>query len=258
VDLPVQRWDPTIDEGLRLCPVWVLVWGFPMKLWYFYEFAHLFEPYGQVLALDSVTADHIDFRVARVCVGLCDNRDLPALLWMLYCDQSGFWSHFDVSLEIEQPPPPPVTQSSSRGLGGGGGGSNDLGSDTSGYFSGPTGPHSSSGKGRWNDPGAGSSLGSSPQPPPLKKRLLAGKSTGNIGDEGQDEFDIMNNGDLVQTKFTMLVDLPEESPFPQPTNSPVVIGHAHTQSTPLVITAVELVNPVEVGVPLVMSPNIEG
>jgi hypothetical protein len=82
------------------------------------------------------------------------------------CDQSGFWSRFDVSLEIEQLPLPPVTQSSSGGSGGGGGGSNGPGSDNSGHFSRSTGPQSSFGKGRWNDPGAGSNLGNSPQPPP--------------------------------------------------------------------------------------------
>jgi hypothetical protein len=60
------------------------VLGFLMKLWYFHEFVRLFEPYCQVLTLDPVTADHLDFRVARVRVGLCDNRDLSALLWMLY------------------------------------------------------------------------------------------------------------------------------------------------------------------------------
>jgi hypothetical protein len=145
IDLPVQRWDSAIDEGLRLHPVWVLVRGFPMKLWYFHEFSRLFEPYGQVLALNPATTDHIDFRVTLVRMGLCDNRDLSVLLWMLYCDQSGFWSCFDVSLEIEQPLPPPVIQSSSGGSGGGGGGSNRPGS-------GNTRNHSGSYKARWNDP----------------------------------------------------------------------------------------------------------
>jgi uncharacterized membrane protein YgcG len=129
VDLPVQCWDPAIDESLRLRPVWVLVRGFPMKVWYFHEFAHLFEPYGQVLALDPATTDHIDFRVARVRVSLCDNRDLSAQLWILYYDQSGFWSRFDVPLEIEQLIPLSLPQSqSSRGSGSGGGGSSGSGS----------------------------------------------------------------------------------------------------------------------------------
>jgi uncharacterized membrane protein YgcG len=133
VDLPVQRWDPAIDESLRLRPVWVLVRGFSMKVWYFHEFAHLFEPYRQVLALDPSTTDHIDFRVARVRVSSCDNRDLSAQLWILYYDQSGFWSRFDVSLEIEQLIPPSLPQSqSSRGSGGGGGGSSGSGSGNTG------------------------------------------------------------------------------------------------------------------------------
>jgi hypothetical protein len=52
--------------------------------------------------LDPATVDNINFRVACVYVGLCDKHDLSALLWILYCDNSGFWSRFDVSMEIEQ------------------------------------------------------------------------------------------------------------------------------------------------------------
>jgi Domain of unknown function (DUF4283) len=58
-DLPVSRWDPAMDEGAWLRLVWVLVRGFPMKLWFFHEFSRLFEPYGQVLALDQATIEHI-------------------------------------------------------------------------------------------------------------------------------------------------------------------------------------------------------
>jgi hypothetical protein len=47
----------------------------------------LFEPFRQVLALDPATADHLDFHVARVRVGLCDDRHIPALIWIMYCDQ---------------------------------------------------------------------------------------------------------------------------------------------------------------------------
>jgi hypothetical protein len=43
-----------------------------MKLWFFYEFARLLESFRQVLALDLATTEHTDFRVARVCVGICD------------------------------------------------------------------------------------------------------------------------------------------------------------------------------------------
>jgi hypothetical protein len=32
VDIPVQRWDPAIDKGLRLRLVWVLVRGFPTSV----------------------------------------------------------------------------------------------------------------------------------------------------------------------------------------------------------------------------------
>jgi hypothetical protein len=68
-----------------------------MKLWYFHEFVHLFEPYGQVLAFDLATTNHLDFRVARVRVGLCDDQ-IPPPIWLMYYDQGGFWSHYDVSL----------------------------------------------------------------------------------------------------------------------------------------------------------------
>lgn len=73
VDLPAHHWDLALDEGIRLRPVWVQVRGFSTKLWFFHEFVKLFEPYGQVLVLDPATLDHIDFRVARVRVGLCDD-----------------------------------------------------------------------------------------------------------------------------------------------------------------------------------------
>jgi Domain of unknown function (DUF4283) len=80
VNLSAHFWDPVIDEDLHLRPVWILVRVFSMKLWYFHEFARIFEPYGQVLVLDPATVDNIDFRVACVRVGLCDKQDLPALL----------------------------------------------------------------------------------------------------------------------------------------------------------------------------------
>jgi Domain of unknown function (DUF4283) len=79
-----------MDERVRLRPMWILICGFPMKLWYFYEFVKLFEPFGQVLVLDPATADQLDFRVARMRVGLCDDRHIPTLMWIMYCDQGGF------------------------------------------------------------------------------------------------------------------------------------------------------------------------
>jgi hypothetical protein len=48
-----------------------------MKLWFFHEFFHLFEPYDQVVALDLETAEHKDFREVRVWVGFCDIVQLP-------------------------------------------------------------------------------------------------------------------------------------------------------------------------------------
>jgi hypothetical protein len=50
-----------------------------MKLWFFHEFAHLFEPYGQVLALVPETVEHTDFLLARMRVGICDTVQLPSL-----------------------------------------------------------------------------------------------------------------------------------------------------------------------------------
>jgi hypothetical protein len=82
-------------------------------------------------------------------VGLCDDRHVPSLMWLMYCDQSGFWFRYDISLEIEQVTPviphphPPRT--------GGSGGSGFDGSNESG-----------SGRGHWNDLGAGSSHASQP------------------------------------------------------------------------------------------------
>jgi hypothetical protein len=61
-----------------------------MKLWFFHEFARLFEPYGHVLALDPNTAKHVDFRATRVRMGLCAAMYLPQLTWILYCDPNGF------------------------------------------------------------------------------------------------------------------------------------------------------------------------
>jgi hypothetical protein len=117
----------------------------------------LFAPFGQVLALDPITAEYLDFRVARVRVGLCDDRHVPSLMWLMYCDQSGFWSRYDISLEIEQvgpmmPPPHPPRTGGSEGSGSGG--SNGSGS----------------GRGRWNDQGAGSSHASQP----LAKKIATG------------------------------------------------------------------------------------
>jgi hypothetical protein len=72
-----------------------------MKLWYFHEFVKLFELFCQVLVLDPVTADHLDFRVAHVRVGLSDDHHVPSLMRLMYYDQSEFWSRYDISLEIE-------------------------------------------------------------------------------------------------------------------------------------------------------------
>jgi hypothetical protein len=44
----------------------------------FHEFTHIFEPFEQLLALDQVTK-HLDFRVARVHVGLCEVTQLSPL-----------------------------------------------------------------------------------------------------------------------------------------------------------------------------------
>lgn len=56
-------------------------------------------------------------------VGLCDDVHLPPLSWIMYCDPNGFWTRYDVVMEVEQghygqvlPPPP-----SHPNEGGGGG-----------------------------------------------------------------------------------------------------------------------------------------
>jgi hypothetical protein len=48
-----------------------------MKLWFFHEFVKLFEPYGQVLALDQATTGHLDFHATCVKIGLYDDRHIP-------------------------------------------------------------------------------------------------------------------------------------------------------------------------------------
>jgi Domain of unknown function (DUF4283) len=100
-ELSVSRWDPAMDEGARLQPVWIQVWGFPMKLWFFNEFVHLFELYGQVLALAPEIAEHTDFRVAWVRVGFCDTVQLSLLQWITYYDPNGFWTRYDVSMVVK-------------------------------------------------------------------------------------------------------------------------------------------------------------
>jgi hypothetical protein len=93
-----------------------------MKLWFFHEFSHLFEPYGQVLALDHATAEYTDFRIARVRVGFCDTVKLPPMHWITYCDPNGFWTRYNISMEVEQgrfvppPPPPPFHTSQVQGV----------------------------------------------------------------------------------------------------------------------------------------------
>jgi hypothetical protein len=68
-----------MDKSARLQPVWVLVKGFPMELWFFHEFSHLFESYRQVPAVDHATAKHTDFRGAQVRVNCYDIVRLPPL-----------------------------------------------------------------------------------------------------------------------------------------------------------------------------------
>lgn len=86
-----------------------------MKLWFFHEFVCLFEPYGQMMALDPATAKHLDFHAAQIRVGLCDDRHIPNLSWIMYYDQNGYWTRYDVAVKVEQdlyappphsPPPP--------------------------------------------------------------------------------------------------------------------------------------------------------
>jgi hypothetical protein len=94
-----------------------------------------------------------------------------------------------------------------------------------------------------------------------KKRLPTGKGYVNLDGDDQDEFDILENGDLVQTKFDVLMDLSEETPVlvPQKAHSPMVMGSpAHTQLKQPALAEVELVQYVAAGVPPVMSPTLEG
>jgi hypothetical protein len=152
-----------------------------MKLCFFHEFAHLFASYGQVFSLDPATAEHIDFREARVRVGLCDGRHIPPLSWIIYCDPSGFWTRYDIEMEVEQsgvqapPIPPPLPP---RDGGSGGVGPGDRARPR---------PH-------WSDPGVGSN-GSSDQPP--QKKMCNGNGTGKDKEE-YDDFEILDNGDLLQ------------------------------------------------------------
>jgi hypothetical protein len=75
-----------------------------MKLWFFHEFARLFEPYGHILTLDPNTADMLIFGQQEYVWSFCDAMHLPQLTWILYCDPNGFWTQYDVTMEIESDP----------------------------------------------------------------------------------------------------------------------------------------------------------
>jgi hypothetical protein len=158
-----------MDEGAKFCPVRVQIRGFLMKLWFFHEFARLLEPFGQVLALNPATAEHTDFRVARVRVGLCDAIQLPPLQWIMYYDPNAFWTRYDVGMKVKQGP---VT--SSGGLG------NDI----------------VKGKGKWQPYG---STSTDTQPAAKRnnngdKKMIAGSVPAQ---ECSEEYEIFDNGDLV-------------------------------------------------------------
>jgi Domain of unknown function (DUF4283) len=178
MDLPVARWDPAMDEGAKLRPVWVQVRGFPMKLWFFHEFTHLFEPFGQVLALDPATAEHLDFRVARVRVGLCAATQLPSMQWVMYCDPQGYWTRYDVSMEVEQPAFGQTFSQSIPPMGQGPGGTG------------------SKPRGRAHL-GEGSNNSARVAPPTKKSNTGDSSKDKNPIQPGDEEYDIMESGDLV-------------------------------------------------------------
>jgi Domain of unknown function (DUF4283) len=179
MDLPVARWDPAMDEGAKLRPMWVQVRGFPMKLWFFHEFTHLFEPFGQVLAMDPATAEHLDFRVARVRVRLCEATQLPPLQWVMYCDPQGYWTRYDVSMEVEQPT---FGQTFSQSL-------PQMGQ-------GPGGNDRPKPRGRANT--SEGSNNSARADPPTKKSNTRDSGKGKTPIQPRDEeYEIMESGDLV-------------------------------------------------------------
>jgi hypothetical protein len=129
--------------------------------------------------MDQATTEHLDFRVARVRVGLCEATQLPPLQWVMYCDPQGYWTRYDVSMEVEHPAFGQMFSQSLPQMGQGLGG-ND-GTKTRG--------HANTSEGSNNSTGAA---------PPTKKS--------NTGDSGKgktliqlrdEEYEIMESGDLV-------------------------------------------------------------
>lgn len=96
----------------------------------------------------------------------------------MYYDESGFWTRYDIAMEVEQAPahphPPPPPPQGGKGSSGNG--------------------DRSKNKGRWQDPGVGPSSTRSQQPPAKKPSTSSGKGK----EEAHDEYDILDNGDLVQ------------------------------------------------------------
>lgn len=48
--------------------------------------------FGVVLELDPKTANHTDFREARLRLGVCEERMIPPFTWIRYRDPNGDWS----------------------------------------------------------------------------------------------------------------------------------------------------------------------
>lgn len=102
-DIPIQEWDPSYAQGMRMIPIWIKVRGFPMMLWQTHEFEKLVEDFGAILLdQDPATENYRDWRAARLKIGICDPKLLPESHWIMFKDASGHVSRYDILFEIER------------------------------------------------------------------------------------------------------------------------------------------------------------
>lgn len=83
-DIPIQEWDPSYAQGMRMIPIWIRVRGFPMMLWQTKEFEALLEDFGAILLdQDPATVNY----------------------WIMFKDASGHVSRYDILFKIENERP---------------------------------------------------------------------------------------------------------------------------------------------------------
>lgn len=82
--------------------IWIRVRGFPMMLWQTSEFECLIEDFGAILLdQDHATVNYLEWRYARLKIGICDPKLIPDSHWIMYRDASGHVSRYDILFDIE-------------------------------------------------------------------------------------------------------------------------------------------------------------